>query len=63
MELFGFKGRDIFVIIVKVGGEEEIIRIKEYWVFVSFGDDYKKYLIIVIGILNISDDVVLVLIM
>ena len=43
--------------IAKVGGEEETIRTKEYWVLVSSVDDLKKYSIKAIGIPSISDDI------
>lgn len=55
-ELLGLKGRDTSVTIAKVGGEEETIRTKEYGIPVSSVDDCKKYLIKVIGIPSISDD-------
>ena len=56
-ELLRLRGRDTSVTIAKVGGEEETIKTKEYRVPVSSADDHKKYLITVIGIPNISDDV------
>lgn len=36
--MLGLKGKDMLVIIIKVGGEEEIIKIKVYKVFVLLFD-------------------------
>ena len=53
----GFKGRDVSVNIVKVGGEEELIRTKSYKVPVSRIGNWKKYSVTAIGIPCISEDV------
>ena len=53
----GLKGRDVSVNIVKVGGEEELIRTKSYKVPVSRIGNWKKYSVTAIGIPCISEDV------
>lgn len=58
--ILGFKGRDISVIITKVGGEEEIIKIKVYKVFVLLLDSIMMFLIKAIGISCISEEVLVV---
>lgn len=58
--ILGFKGRDISVIITKVGGEEEIIKIKVYKVFVLLLDSIMMFLIKAIDISCISEEVLVV---
>ena len=56
-DILGLKGRDVSVNIVKVGGEEELIRTKSYKVPVSRIGNWKKYSVTAIGIPCISEDV------
>lgn len=56
----GLKGKNIFITIIKVGGDEEIIAIKIYRVLVCIFDWGYTYFVKVIRIAYISDDVILV---
>lgn len=51
------RGQDITVNIVKVGGEEQEIKTKEYKVSVTGMADKKKYMVRAIGIPCISDEI------
>lgn len=50
MEIFGLNRKDIFVIIIKVGGEEEMIKMKEYKVQLALIDNDKRFIVKVIRI-------------
>lgn len=50
MEIFGLNRKDIFVIIIKVGGEEEMIKMKEYKVQLVLIDNDKRFIVKVIRI-------------
>lgn len=56
---FGFKGKEVIIIIVKVGGEEEELIMKLFcvciWLLVSWN---VIYIVIVVGILCISSDII-----
>lgn len=45
MEIFGLNRKDIFVIIIKVGGEEEMIKMKEYKVQLVLIDNDKRFIV------------------
>ncbi len=56
-DCLGLKGKDIFVTITKVGGEEEEMRTKVYRVPVSAVDNSRKHSIKAIGILCITNEI------
>ena len=56
-ELLGLKGKDTSVTITKVGGEEEVMKTKEYRIPVNALDDTRKYSVKAIGIPSIGDDI------
>ena len=56
-ELLGLKGKDISVTITKVGGEEEVMKTKEYRIPVNALDDTRKYSVKAIGIPSIGNDI------
>ena len=56
-ETLGLKGKDVSITIIKVGGEDETMKTKEYNVQLTCIDSNKRFTIKAIGIHSISDKI------
>lgn len=57
VEELGLKGKDVIIMIVKVGGEEEEMKMKIFCFCIRFLENKVSYLVIVVGIFYISSDI------